>query len=86
MLKAVEDQSRRYTNCAGYFQNEWGSQLIALIADFCFQQLLKAESGVLKESSCFASINLMLFGLLIQSFPHLTSHLEKKGPPNPSAG
>lgn len=51
---------------------------------FLFQQLLK--SGVLKESSFFACINLMLFGLFNQSFPHLPSHLQKKGPPYPSAG
>lgn len=53
---------------------------------FLFQQLLKGKSGVLKESSCFACIHLMLFGLLNQFFPHLPSHLQKKGPPNPSAG
>lgn len=53
---------------------------------FLFQQVLKAKSDVLKKTSCFACINLTLFGLLNQSFPHLPSHLQKRRPPNPSAG
>lgn len=59
MLEEVEDPSRRYTNCTGYFQNEWGSQLNAQNADFCFQQVLEAKSGVLSLNPWHAVLDNM---------------------------